>query len=375
MHKGNVAVGKLDNRGAVSMITVMFVTIILAVMVIGFVRLMISEQRQATDDDLSNRAFYAAESGIEDAKAALAAYMAGSDDFDADMLDKFDDCEPFGDQFLIDDPSFETEITCQLVKTSLPDVQADGAAAFSSFMIRLAAEEGFDRFRLEWHKPGSDGENYALKSDSRLQTVANWNDGGTPYPAAMKVTLVKQGISSNASREEVIDATRIVYLLPSSSGGVNVLDTESSSFGLGDSSPQAVNCTSSAQADADDYSCVVDFTNLFPGANDYYVMLTPLYTSTSIKLSLHDSGDNLINIVDAQAEVDVTAKAGDVFRRVRARVLLSDPAIALVPDLAVGSNEICKDYILREDPNESGNSFTTINPGITNYCMQTSNPE
>ncbi|MEX0934195.1 MAG: hypothetical protein WDZ42_00160 [Candidatus Saccharimonadales bacterium] len=370
MHKGNVVRGRLGSSGAVSMITVIFVTIILAVMVIGFVRLMISEQRQSTDDDLSNRAFYAAESGIEDAKAALAAYMAGSEDFDAEMLDKFDDCEPFGDPHLINDPSLETEITCQLVKTSLPDVQVDGSAAWSSFMIRLAAEQGFDRFKLEWHKPANDGEAYSLKSDNSLPTINNWNSGGNPYPAAMKVTLVKQGISSNASREEVINATRIVYLLPTASGGVNVLNTESSDFGLGDSSPQGVNCTSSSQAQDDNYSCVVDFTNLFPGANDYYVILTPLYTSTSIKLSLHDSGDNLINIVDAQAEVDVTARAGDVFRRVRARVLLSDPAIALVSDLAVGANEICKDYILREDPNEPGNSFNTINPGISNYCMQ-----
>ncbi|MEX0668620.1 MAG: pilus assembly PilX N-terminal domain-containing protein [Candidatus Saccharimonadales bacterium] len=369
MHKGNVVGSRLNNSGAVSMITVIFVTIILAVMVIGFVRLMVSEQRQSTDDDLSNRAFYAAESGIEDAKSALADYMADSAEFNAEMLDRFDDCEPFGEGHLIADPSLETEITCQLVKTSLPDVQVDGSAAWSSFMIPLSGEQSFNRFRLEWHNPANDGENYSLKSNNSLPTTNNWGSGGNPYPAAMKVTLVKQGISSNTSREDVINSTRIVYLLPTS-GGVSTLNTASSNFGLGDSSPQGVNCTNSSQTQDDSYSCRVDFTNLLPGSNDYYVILTPLYTSTSIKLSLRDNGGNLINIVDAQAEVDVTARAGDIFRRVRARVLLSDPAIALVSDLAVGANEICKDYILREDPNESGNSFTTINPGISNYCMQ-----
>lgn len=59
---------RLDNqRGVVSFFTVIFVTMLLLIMTTAFIRLMINEQRQSTDNDLSNRAFYAAEAGVNDA--------------------------------------------------------------------------------------------------------------------------------------------------------------------------------------------------------------------------------------------------------------------------------------------------------------------
>jgi Tfp pilus assembly protein PilX len=65
---------KQQERGVVSLFTVMFFTILVTVLTVGFVRIMINERRQSTDEDLTTRAYYAAESGVEDAKRALQQY-------------------------------------------------------------------------------------------------------------------------------------------------------------------------------------------------------------------------------------------------------------------------------------------------------------
>lgn len=357
--------------GAVSMITVLFVTMIFTVLVLGFVRLMISEQRQATDDDLSSRAYFAAESGVEDAKAALAEYMMSGGSFSPTQQATAESCDTFGQEFLIDEPGLETEVTCQTIEPNLSDVLADSVPAWHSFLIPLRTQENYSRLQLEWHRPENDGTTFNLRgSELSLPVPDDWLVA--QHPAALKMTLIRASSTGNFDEDAIIEDTRIVHMLPSSSG-VNSFDTSASNFGLGggDSLPR-VACQPSGSIEVDSYSCEANFTNLSSNNFDYYVMLTPLYRSASIRLSLYNSAGDAVDISNAQAEVDVTARAGDVFRRVRARVLLTDPSLALIPDLAVGANEVCKNYVLRANQDEAGNTFSEINLGVmdpSEYCV------
>lgn len=357
-----------SQTGAVSMITVLFVTMILTVMVLGFVRIMVSEQRQASDDDLSSRAFFAAESGVEDAKTALAEYMMNGGEFSSsEEQNTAESCDTFGDRFLISDSSLETEIVCQTIDTDLDDVLIDGSPAWHSVAIPMISNSDFDRFTVEWHKPQVDGSTFNHRSSDRLPTTSVWSSA--QHPAAMKMTLLQKPSTGNMYRDELIESTRIVHMLPGTPGtsGVNSFDTTSSDFGLGGAnSLPMIQCEGSGSIEPDGYACSAEFTGLSPSNTDYFVILTPLYRSTSIRMSLA-SGQDAVSISNAQAEVDVTAKAGDVFRRVRARVLLSDPSLALIPDLAVGANEVCKDFALRSDSEE----FVQANSGnvLDDYCV------
>ncbi len=354
--------------GAVSMITVIFVTIILMVIVIGFIRIMISEQRQATDDDLTTRAFYAAESGVEDAKDGLSQFMLTHTGpiTNQDLEDYFgtgpDECDTFGDEYLIEEGSaLETRITCQIINTEPDDVVIDNMRPWHSVSFPLMTQEGNDiaSFSLEWHMPVNDGLEYALKTNDSLEQTSDWRAGGVSYPAGMKVTLMKD----TGNREDNIEATRIKHMLPGS-GGSNTFAVNSANFGLGDDNPSLVTCDTGVEED--EYACSVSFAGL-NNTDDYYVTLTPLYESTSVRLQLLDGNGDNVGVLGVQALVDVTAQAGDVFRRVESRVFLGDPATSLIPDLAVGANEICKDYALRDDPGE----FEAVNPGVLpNYCMQ-----
>src|SRR6476661_5069543 len=60
-----------DQRGFVSIFTVLMFAILMSVVLVGFVRLMIDEQQQTLQDDLSKSAYNSAQAGIEDAKRAM----------------------------------------------------------------------------------------------------------------------------------------------------------------------------------------------------------------------------------------------------------------------------------------------------------------
>ena len=60
-----------DQRGIASLIITMVSMVIVTLIVLGFATLSRREQRQSLDRQLSTQAFYAAESGVEDARAVI----------------------------------------------------------------------------------------------------------------------------------------------------------------------------------------------------------------------------------------------------------------------------------------------------------------
>jgi hypothetical protein len=61
-------------RGAVSIYVVIFTTLLLSIISLGFMRIMMAEQRSASNQDLSNSAFDSAMAGVEDGKIVVLAY-------------------------------------------------------------------------------------------------------------------------------------------------------------------------------------------------------------------------------------------------------------------------------------------------------------
>ena len=61
-----------NNRGAVSIFIVLFTALLVTIIATGFIQLMLRNQQQSVNSDLSQSAYDSALAGVEDAKRALA---------------------------------------------------------------------------------------------------------------------------------------------------------------------------------------------------------------------------------------------------------------------------------------------------------------
>ena len=69
---------RLSKKGMVSITVVMFTSLLLIVVSVGFIRIMSQEENRASDNNLSQSAYDSAVSGVEDAKRVITACNNGS---------------------------------------------------------------------------------------------------------------------------------------------------------------------------------------------------------------------------------------------------------------------------------------------------------
>lgn len=344
---------KRNQAGVVSLLVVIFIAILLTLITMAFLRLSITEHRQSVDEDLTTRAYYAAESGVEDAKRAVAKYIAG----DKVNLEE-NSCDP-ADVVTSGELSalIDTEYTCQLIDLT-PNAYENYLDPWEIVQIPLTPEGGatYDQIKISWHKKGAkyDGD-FNRHKDKLLPTVSTWNSN--KYPALLRVNLFSTPKSGNLNRSNIYSVTG--FINPDSGSG-----PQSVVSGF-DAKVVDGACTTTV-ADGE-YACSITLT--LPSGSDFdpsnrvnYVRIESIYRGTNLRVALIDSSSgNEVSIEDVQAVVDVTGRAGDVYRRVQARISLLNQNLFPFPDFAIQTaGDICKNFSITDD---AGNFFT-INPGI-----------
>ena len=331
-----------NQRGAISMLTVIFLALLLTIITTSFVRLSITEQRQAVDDDLTTRAFYAAESGVEDAKRAISDFQNGT--LTQAQLNETE-CTPAevvtSGQLSAD---LDTEYTCQYIDLAPADYQAS-LDAWQAVTVPLSGASAFSSVRIDWHI--HDGGAYARHTNQDLLTVGAWQ--GADYPAMLRAAVFSTPSSASFSSSQVSQST--MFINPSNGGG---------STNINSSDGQIVNGNCVSSPSQGQYSCSMTLAGINSGRTNY-LRLQSLYRQTNISITLLDSSNNPVLLDDVQALIDVTGRAGDVFRRVEARVSLLDQNFPL-PDIALWSNtEICKDFSVTDDVADYSNTCPWAN--------------
>lgn len=336
--------------GAVSMITVVFMAIILTVLTTSFIRLTIDEQREAIDNDLTTRAYYAAESGVQDAIIAIKNKTVNNPTI----------CEPSngaGTGVLSQEAGLDVEYTCQLIELTPSDFLVQLEKYRSEFFQLDDGFDGIESIKLSWQLLENSASLSLRSSGALLPKEVDW---GSPAMIRLQIVQVPDQLGVSVSRDNITNF--IIFLDPVAGTGEGVI-------GLGDSTIQDASCDLGTD---EKYVCEYELGGLNDAEYDYYIRVQALYKETDIKIQALNSNQNAVSLLNEQAVVDVTGRAGDVYRRVESRVDITPDD--LWPDYAVTSaQEICKNFTITDVAIDTNNpkvevDFDGANTVIAGSC-------
>lgn len=384
-------------RGAVSLIVVIFTAILVTVITIGFVSLMVRNQQQATQSDLSQSAYDSALAGIEDAKRALlldkqcqegTAALSPQRCVEIATLLESGKCDTvnkiLGDSSGVTvvgqtegDKQLQQAYTCATIALDTPDYRGKDLTNGHSHLIplRVAPGASFNQVEIMWFtqedaaaasgaETGLDTVSLDIPSGNEvpLTTPTGTPDSAwtTQTPPLLRSQLIQTAGTFNLSQFNDAGGSgdsdsSALFLYP----GRSQDPTLASGFGADIKSgkaPKRVIC-SDTDFENGGYACRVSLSVPSPvGGSESdrtaYLRLTAFYNTTRYRIVLKKDGV-VVPFHGVQPEVDVTGRANDIFRRVKARVQLdaSYPYPESTLDL---EGNLCKDYAVTIDPGRYG---------------------
>ncbi len=319
-----------SQQGAVALLSTIIISILISIITTGLIALMISELRQSDDAEQSVRAYYAAQSGVEDGISKVITAL-GSGTFTPQTCSG----APSTYQNLDLDPSQPGEVgwSCQQISYSgspsgtlpVPDkaVQVDvGSGAFRSLTLQwdttVAPSSGYGSF---FNPPANSFPDV---------TASGWN-----YAAPLELAIVEYPSGSFSANTANVKLTNLLAV-PHQGGGGSVAYTA-----IKGSNPVQGTCVTTGA-----YHCSLTITNL-PAGQSFLFRLRSRYVGTSYLMQFMsgiNGGGSVVNVPDGTATIDITAKAGDAFRRVIYKVPYQNGAATGLDYVIYSDTDICKNF-------------------------------
>lgn len=358
--------------GAVSIFSVVFAAMLLTILTIGFLKLMIRDQQQATNNDLSQSAYDAALAGVEDAKRVIRAAQQGAPDAQRAMQQP-NDCRvikrakiiPYAgdDETMIRSGNtgglqFNQAYTCVNINLDSPDFLYE-AKQEASQLVPLRAVGTFNKVVLQWYTQQDNGDAATasippeIARSERLPANTAW---GETTPPLMRAQLITPGAQFDTATLDRTGSSRTVFLRPYEvvgGGSTTTLDVSSRARatdvgGTYDNTASTINCSRNFANDS--YACSVELTIpavTVDASRNAFVRLNTLYKGAHVRVILKH-GDSVVNFNGVQPIVDATGRANNLFRRVEARLQIGDDFP--YPDNALHlKNSLCKDFSVTDE--------------------------
>ena len=360
-------------KGATALIIVLFSVLLFVTITVGFMKIMTNEQSRTNDNELSQGAYDSALAGVEDGKRVLAACAAGNAVACATIDNPAQGCntistagfaspQPNGEIYLktslgTNGTDFEQAYTCVKIRRNTPDykgtITTDGSTVVP---LKTATSDAFSSIILSWFTP--DPSNLAKPPlldgtpTVPLPQFTNWSTAAGQRPSLIRAQLMQ--ITSTNFKPADFDATggsSTLYLYPKSAG------TGTTNFALdgrrtGTLAPTPVKCNTDFTTFGG-YACRVEIAlpdpvGGTPANRMAYLRLTSIYNATEFKIEMKNAAGQVVDFFDVQPSIDSTGRAGDVFRRVDARVERTDPNEALLYPRATTDipGNFCKTFVV-----------------------------
>lgn len=363
-----------QEQGAVSLFVVIFVTLLISIVSIGFIKIMLQDQSQAGVVDLSKSAYDSAQAGVEDAKRALltaekecnggaqtrcdqirAAFASQACDtlVRADIVstDASDPSEVKVQQTQ-GDAALNQAYTCVKVNTTTNDVRFS-LSPYESKLEPLRGTSSFEQIKLSWFDANNHTAplnslsiaDFATRSTTPLLPIPN--EWPANRPSVIRAQLIVYDPTKSLSDNDR-DGSRTLFLYPVSTATGKLSFATAGRGAPSDLSP--VGCT--ADFSSSDYACTATIdlgTTIDLTGKLAYLRVTGIYNPASVKLELATASGSAVNFDGVQAVVDSTGRANDIFRRIESRVELSDTTFPYPEFSTDVKGDICKSFAVTDD--------------------------
>lgn len=380
-------INEKSKRGVASLYVVIFATILFGVITVSFSRIILSEARQSSNDDLSQSAYDSAMAGVEDAKVAVNEYYdcvsekgvaacANKNVFseDAAKEDCADDGFPLGVKLhntygevkiqesntSTSGSSIDQAYTCVVISDTTPDYRGTLTSDTRTRVVPIAVNGSgtnsdmigsVSKIRFSWYSELNQGSNtnanfkYANYDSSTNGGEGAWvlsNSSNKTMPPTMQATLIKAaGSVSPQDFWNENNTDKVLYssllLLPTGDSGyvINPI-SKSTILGAGNVTkdynkvnhqPIGVMCESGQE-----FVCNVDLevSGLLNNGDNVFLVVNMPYGDafTDFKVELiktnSDSTEARVDFHGSQISVDSTGRTNQLYRRVEARLDAAD---------------------------------------------------
>lgn len=371
-------------RGAVSIFIVVFTALLVTIVTASFVQIMMRNQQQASNNDLSQSAYDSAMAGVEDAKRALVKLkqcsktpgLPGCPAVNTLVGNGNSDCESLGSgagqagivefvdgEVTVGSPEQNQAYTCVKVDVQTPsyDGELDPGETAVIPLVPVGDPNTLTSVRISWYSADNlpDGQ-----TAPALPAVVDLprNDGsswGATVPPIMRAQLMQfNGNTPNISLNAFDGGNaRTRFLYPLAAGGTaNFADDNRRAGGMNGLTPGG--CSNSFFYKGFACSVVVSLPGMGAGERrEAYLQLAAHYIraggTLNYMVELQGTGGASVDFDNVQPKVDSTGRASDQFRRVKAAVTVSpagtpDP----FPEATITTTNLCKDFFITNAPGQ-----------------------
>jgi Tfp pilus assembly protein PilX len=355
-----------DERGFASLIVGIIMVIILALMTVGFAELMRNELNQVTNRQLSSQAYYAAESGINDAIAAVQngytqistakaktgcpALQPGDPDYS--VFGKY-----LGNQSVGADNN--SEWTCLLINPNPSaldynpiDTQTPTIFVATAQNHNSGEASGVGTIDFYWQDASGNSTFQSINGATDNQayppsdgSANSWK--GTGVLRAAITPLPNNGVGM--SRTDLTNNTFTAFLYPADPSHSTQQSTFYQAAGIGSHGATGITVDGNCSTDHTPRFChgrITVNSGQIAGANDPILfVLRSIYSKTNVEITAtsgaNGSGDP-VDFIGVQTVIDATGRAQDVLKRLQVRIPQQKTNLPYPGFAANGTASICK---------------------------------
>lgn len=343
---------KKQQQGFVSIIMALVIMAIVSLIALGFAYLARQNQEETQNRQLSTQAFYAAESGVNDAVAYVQRSLKTGPAFaPPPNITNCSDTINIAPTSSVGSNNPNVKYTCVLLD-SKPTSLEYTVTKDTSRIVRVQADgsSNLNTITIGWENT-SRSPVFATNTQNQLPEGST-GTGGNNLSAATSTGILRATViplRGTITRSDLITRSQTLFLYPLGSSTV----TPTSQPYLGSTSYSDPNqgtfvpghCNASA-AQTNPKFCNITITGLSSlGTNTIYLRLRSIYQDSNVTISATNTSNNQVSLVNEQAKIDATGKANNVLRRIQVRVPLR--VTSTYPEFAIETvDSLCKRLVL-----------------------------